>query len=337
MPASYIPEGYRLLIADDNGKTFGVDLESLVYFDNNVTPTALGAIGFSNSLFKIDDAQAINYLRSSNGMRFYNQDGNIYYYSDKPKWSKQSYVFNGLISSIITSSNWNNWLYVKDKAKPLFISDMNSLAKSITDKAGTTGKKSITELKGLVDNLKTTFTGQEKTVTPSKTSQVITPDTSYDGLSKVTVNPIPTDYIIPSGTLEVTENGTKDVTNYKSVNVNVPTPEPTYWDGSYTLSGLGYTVTLEVTSGNYIDSDFEYSIDNGTTWNKFTVGTTTLENVNTITFKAISVAYGLCVGTTSGGNDVLYMLVSGNPPYEVPITENSVLYVSSVSGSGGAD
>lgn len=68
---------------------------------------------------------------------------------------------------------------------------------------------------------------QEKTVTPTKIVQNITPDTNYDGLSKVTVNAIPAEYITPAGTLSITTNGTKDVTQYANVNVNVSAPEPT--------------------------------------------------------------------------------------------------------------
>lgn len=63
---------------------------------------------------------------------------------------------------------------------------------------------------------------QEKTVVPLTEEVVVTADDRFDGLSKVTVGAIPSEYIIPSGELDITENGTYDVTNYVNANVNIP-------------------------------------------------------------------------------------------------------------------
>lgn len=71
---------------------------------------------------------------------------------------------------------------------------------------------------------------QDKTATPSTSVQVIQADENYDGLDTVTINPIPADYVKPTGSLEIIENGTYEVDSLASVVVNVPTApaEPEY-------------------------------------------------------------------------------------------------------------
>lgn len=83
---------------------------------------------------------------------------------------------------------------------------------------------------------------QEKNnITPTTSQQTITPDSGYDGLSKVVVNKIPDSYVVPSGTRTIEENGTFDVTNYASVSVDVP--------GSGSVIKSGTTTSRTINTG----------------------------------------------------------------------------------------
>ena len=88
---------------------------------------------------------------------------------------------------------------------------------------------------------------QAKTVTPTKSEQTITHDDGYTGLGTVTVNPIPDDYIIPTGNISITENGTAiNVHDYDNATVNV---QPSLQEKLVTLSRDSQDITSD--SGYY--------------------------------------------------------------------------------------
>lgn len=64
-------------------------------------------------------------------------------------------------------------------------------------------------------------------ISPTGSSQTITADNGYDGLSSVQINAIPSQYIVPTGTSTITANGTGiDIAAYASVNVAVSAASP---------------------------------------------------------------------------------------------------------------
>ncbi len=66
---------------------------------------------------------------------------------------------------------------------------------------------------------------QDKSATPTKSQQTFNADEDFDGIGTFTVQAIPSEYIVPSGTKNITSNGTHDVADKASVDVNVPIPE----------------------------------------------------------------------------------------------------------------
>lgn len=104
-------------------------------------------------------------------------------------------------------------------------------------------------------------------VTPTETAQSIG-GAEYMMEGAVTVNPIPSQYIIPTGTKSITQNGTGiDVTEYASVDVNVSGGSDQIATGTFTGNG-----TRQVTVSCNFEPDFVYwTCDPGTSASSGTV------------------------------------------------------------------
>lgn len=132
---------------------------------------------------------------------------------------------------------------------------------------------------------------QSKTVTPTENTQNVEPDSGYDGLSGVTVNPIPSSYVIPTGSQTITENGTFDVSAYASAIVNVAAAAglPIY-KGKHTVSNRN---TQHVVNHNLNLDSYLYIY-----W---------LDDMDTF-----------LAGTTDTNNSIVFGIASFNPDLGLP-------------------
>lgn len=179
---------------------------------------------------------------------------------------------------------------------------------------------------------------QEKTVTPSETQQTATPDANYAGLSKVTigavqtkevtvtpakgqqvlevtdnkyykkvtVEAIPEDYIIPSGTIHITENGIVDVSGKANANVDVPT-------------GVD-TNDATAVSGDILQGKTAYAKGVKLTGSVLTYDGTFVGNTHTITATLTNVTAAIGNATTIAVGETKVLTYTAADGYALPDT-----------------
>ena len=134
---------------------------------------------------------------------------------------------------------------------------------------------------------------QDKIIEPTREIQTVTVDEDYDQLGTVTVNPIPDEYIIPDGTLDVDANGDVDVTMFRMARVGVYTP-PTLQDKEVIPTKeeqiISYDEDYDGLNSVIVNSiPDEYIIPTGTL-NINKNGTQDVNNYNNVKVKVESVA-----------------------------------------------
>lgn len=141
-----------------------------------------------------------------------------------PSLSQQTIVPD---SGYTLSSVTVNAMPTATQATPsISVSSDGLITTNVTQTAGyvSAGTKSAT---------KQLTTQAAKTVTPTTSSQTAVASGRYT-TGAVTVAAIPSSYIVPSGTMSITSNGTYDVKNYASVSVNIAGEDVTSETNTYT-------------------------------------------------------------------------------------------------------
>lgn len=174
------------------------------------------------------------------------------------------------------------------------------------------------------------------TATPTKSEQTINP-TSGKYFSSFKVAAIPSDYIIPSGTEQITANGVYDVSAKASVNVNVPSgveevATAAAMDALLVEANVGkYYKFTGTTDSNYTNGDL-YLVEGAATLISFTIDGTAYQAEEGMTWQEwVNSSYNT-YGCTIEGSSVKGKGNNGSPTY-IYINQNSSLTLVSSTDS----
>lgn len=193
-----------------------------------------------------------------------------------------------------------------------------TLGDAIRAKAGLSDEMTLDEMATAVANIETGGTYQSKSVTPSTSSQTVTPDSGYDALSSVTVSAMPSGSastpattITATPTISVSSSGliTASVSKTQSVTPSV--------SAGYVASGTSGTITVSGSDTSQLTTQSAQTITPTTTnqtiaSGKYLTGTQTIKGDANLL--AENIAEGVSIfgitGTHSGGGGGLQVYSS---------------------------
>lgn len=178
-------------------------------------------------------------------------------------------------------------------------SKLDDLASAISNKSGANIPLTIDQMTTAVENISTSGSSinlQTKNVTPTESSQTITPDSGYNGLSSVSVGAISTTYV-GSG---IARKSSSDLT---SSNLTVTAPA-----GYYEQAATKTVTDANLIAGNIKNGTSIFGVT-GTYETPFETPTFTLtltNNWSTLSSITCDKTYSECVNYTSYNNNTWY-------------------------------
>ena len=220
-PAGYYAQAASKSVASGTAGTPTATKGAVSNHSVTITPSVTNTAGYISGGTKNGTAVTVSVAELVSGTKTISSSGE----TDVTNYASAS-VADGSATTPTTSITANPTISVSASG---LITATASASKSVTPTvsagyvaSGTAGTVSVSG-----SNTQQLSTQAATTITPSTTTQTAVAAGKYT-TGAVTVGPIPPQYIVPSGTKEITENGTGiDVSSYAAVDVAVPGQEPT--------------------------------------------------------------------------------------------------------------